>query len=100
VIGGMTRHADVATSADVKAWISTGHLPAIGGRRCNRGDGGRSRTTRRPTIRRRRGAQCHRHHQHRKIAADAFFKGLFETGALEDGELVTRSTSESERPAT
>jgi len=93
-IGGMTRHADVASSADVKAAIPAlahlaGHIgdPAVR----NRGTIGGSVANNDPaadypaavvalnaTITT----------NTRKIAADDFFKGLFET-ALEDGELIT-----------
>ncbi len=93
-IGGMTRHADVASSADVKAAIPAlahlaGHIgdPAVR----NRGTMGGSVANNDPaadypaavvalnaTITT----------NNRKIAADDFFKGLFET-ALEEGELIT-----------
>ena len=93
-IGGMTRHADVASSADVKSTIPAlahlaGHIgdPAVR----NRGTMGGSVANNDPaadypsavvalnaTITT----------TSRKIAADDFFKGLFET-ALEEGELIT-----------
>ena len=93
-IGGMTRHADVASSADVKDAIPAlaylaGHIgdPQVR----NRGTMGGSVANNDPaadypaavvalnaTITT----------NSRKIAADDFFKGLFET-ALEDGELIT-----------
>ncbi|MBI2742171.1 MAG: xanthine dehydrogenase family protein subunit M [Rhodospirillales bacterium] len=94
VIGGMTRHADVASSAEVKAAIPAlahlaGHIgdPAVR----NRGTIGGSVANNDPaadypsavlalgaTITTNTG----------KHAADGFFKGLFET-ALSDGELIT-----------
>ena len=94
VIGGMTRHADVASSADVKSAIPAlahlaGHIgdPAVR----NRGTIGGSVANSDPaadypaavlalgaTITTNTG----------KHAADGFFKGLFET-ALGDGELIT-----------
>ena len=94
VIGGMTRHADVASSADVKGAIPAlaylaGHIgdPQVR----NRGTIGGSIANNDPaadypgavvalgaTITTNTG----------KHAADSFFKGLFET-ALSDGELVT-----------
>lgn len=93
-IGGMTRHFDVASSPEVKAAIPAlahlaGHIgdPAVR----NRGTMGGSVANNDPaadypaavvalnaTITTNK----------RKIAADDFFKGLFET-ALEDGELIT-----------
>jgi aerobic carbon-monoxide dehydrogenase medium subunit len=94
VIGGMTRHADVASSAEVKAAIPAlaqlaGHIgdPAVR----NRGTMGGSVANNDPaadypaavlalgaTITTNTG----------KHSADSFFKGLFET-ALADGELIT-----------
>ena len=94
VVGGMTRHADVASSADVKGAIPAladlaGHIgdPAVR----NRGTMGGSVANSDPaadypaavlalnaTITTNTG----------KHAADGFFKGLFET-ALADGELIT-----------
>jgi carbon-monoxide dehydrogenase medium subunit len=94
VIGGMTRHADVASSAEVKAAIPAlaylaGHIgdPAVR----NRGTMGGSVANNDPaadypaavlalgaTITTNTG----------KHSADSFFKGLFET-ALVDGELIT-----------
>lgn len=94
VIGGMTRHYDVATSADVKKMIPAladlaGHIgdPAVR----NRGTIGGSVANSDPaadypaavlalgaTITTNTG----------KHEADKFFKGLFET-ALTDGELIT-----------
>ncbi len=94
VIGGMTKHGDVATSADVKANIPAlaslaGHIgdPAVR----NRGTMGGSVANNDPaadypaavvalnaTITTNTG----------KHTADDFFKGLFET-ALSEGELIT-----------
>jgi carbon-monoxide dehydrogenase medium subunit len=94
VIGGMTRHADVASSADVKGAIPAlaylaGHIgdPQVR----NRGTIGGSIANNDPaadypaavvalnaTVTTNTG----------KHTGDAFFKGLFET-ALSDGELVT-----------
>ncbi|WP_421998413.1 FAD binding domain-containing protein [Reyranella sp.] len=94
VIGGMTRHADVATSKDVKSVIPAlaelaGHIgdPQVR----NRGTIGGSVANSDPaadypaavvalgaTITTNTG----------KHAADGFFKGLFET-ALADGEIIT-----------
>jgi carbon-monoxide dehydrogenase medium subunit len=94
VVGGMTRHADVASSADVKRAIPAlaylaGHIgdPAVR----NRGTMGGSVANNDPaadypaavlalnaTVTTNTG----------KHAADGFFKGLFET-ALADGELIT-----------
>ncbi len=94
VIGGMTRHADVASSAEVKAAIpALAHLAGhIGDPQVrNRGTIGGSVANSDPaadypaavvalnaTI----------STNSRKIAADDFFKGLFET-ALAEGELIT-----------
>jgi carbon-monoxide dehydrogenase medium subunit len=93
-IGGMTRHADVASSAEVKAAIpALAHLAGhIGDPQVrNRGTMGGSVANNDPaadypaavlalnaTITT----------NSRKIAADDFFKGLFET-ALEGDELIT-----------
>jgi len=94
VIGGMTRHGDVATSADVKSNIPAladlaGHIgdPQVR----NRGTMGGSVANNDPaadypaavvalnaTVTTNTG----------KHAADSFFKGLFET-ALGDGEIIT-----------
>jgi carbon-monoxide dehydrogenase medium subunit len=94
VIGGMTKHADVASSADVKAAIPAladlaGHIgdPAVR----NRGTIGGSVANNDPaadypsavvalnaTVTTNTG----------KHSADSFFKGLFET-ALGEGELIT-----------
>ncbi|MFZ5781561.1 MAG: FAD binding domain-containing protein [Pseudomonadota bacterium] len=94
VIGGMTRHADVATSKDVKAAIpALAHLAGhIGDPQVrNRGTIGGSVANADPaadypaavvaldaTITTNKGTH----------KADGFFKGLFET-ALGDGELIT-----------
>src|SRR4029077_12298908 len=94
VIGGMTRHADVATPAEVKAAIPAlaylaGHIgdPQVR----NRGTMGGSVANNDPAADY-PGAVVALNAtvttNTRKIAADDFFKGLFET-ALEDGELVT-----------
>jgi carbon-monoxide dehydrogenase medium subunit len=94
VIGGMTRHADVATSTDVKGAIPAlaylaGHIgdPQVR----NRGTIGGSIANNDPaadfpaalvslgaTVKTNK----------RSISADDFFKGLFTT-ALEDGEIIT-----------
>jgi carbon-monoxide dehydrogenase medium subunit len=94
VVGGMTRHGDVATSADVKSNIPAladlaGHIgdPQVR----NRGTMGGSVANNDPaadypaalvalnaTVTTNTG----------KHAADSFFKGLFET-ALGDGEIIT-----------
>src|SRR5882724_11347905 len=93
-VGAMTRHADVATSADVKS-----NIPALAGLAGHIGD---------PQVRNRgtMGGSVANNDPAadypaavvalnatvtttaRKIPADSFFKGLFET-ALEDGELIT-----------
>ena len=93
-VGAMTRHADVATSGDVKS-----NIPALAGLAAHIGD---------PQVRNRGtiggsianndpaadypaavvGLGATVTTTSRKIPADGFFKGLFET-ALEDGELVT-----------
>ena len=94
VVGGMTRHADVASSADVKGAIPAlaylaGHIgdPQVR----NRGTIGGSIANNDPAADYPAavlalGATITTNE--RKIAADDFFKGLFET-ALSDGELVT-----------
>jgi carbon-monoxide dehydrogenase medium subunit len=94
VIGGMTRHADVAGSADVKSNIpALAHLAGhIGDPQVrNRGTIGGSIANNDPAADYPAavvalGATVTTNT--RKIAADDFFKGLFET-ALGDGELVT-----------
>jgi aerobic carbon-monoxide dehydrogenase medium subunit len=97
VIGAMTRHADVADSADVGARIpALGALAAmIGDRQVrNRGTLGGSLANNDPAsdypaavLALDAVVQTDK----RKIAADAFFKGLFET-ALAPGELITSVT--------
>jgi carbon-monoxide dehydrogenase medium subunit len=94
-VGGMTRHFDVASSAEVKAAIPAlahlaGHIgdPAVR----NRGTMGGSVANNDPAADYPAavvglGATVSTSNS-RKIAADDFFKGLFET-ALEEGELVT-----------
>jgi carbon-monoxide dehydrogenase medium subunit len=93
-IGGMTRHADVASSADVKAAIPAlaylaGHIgdPQVR----NRGTMGGSVANNDPAADYPAavvGLGATVTTTSRKISADDFFKGLFET-ALEDGELIT-----------
>jgi len=93
-IGGMTRHADVASSADVKKAIpGLSHLANhIGDPQVrNRGTLGGSVANNDPAADYPAavlalGATITT--TSRTIAADDFFKGLFET-ALEDGELIT-----------
>jgi len=93
-IGGMTRHADVASSADVKKAIpGLSHLANhIGDPQVrNRGTLGGSVANNDPAADYPAavlalGATITT--TSRTIAADNFFKGLFET-ALEDGELIT-----------
>ena len=94
VIGGMTKHADVATSADVKAAIpALAHLAGhIGDPQVrNRGTIGGSVANNDPAADY-PGAVVALNAtvttNSRKIPADEFFKGLFET-ALADGELIT-----------
>jgi carbon-monoxide dehydrogenase medium subunit len=93
-IGAMTRHHDVASSADVKAAIPAlaylaSHIgdPAVR----NRGTMGGSVANNDPAADYPAavvGLGATITTTSRKIAADDFFKGLFET-ALEDGELIT-----------
>ena len=93
-IGGMTRHFDVASSADVKKAIPAlahlaGHIgdPAVR----NRGTMGGSVANNDPAADYPAavlGLNATVTTNSRTIKADDFFKGLFET-ALEDGELVT-----------
>ena len=93
-IGGMTRHADVASSADVKAAIPAlaylaGHIgdPQVR----NRGTMGGSVANNDPAADYPAAVVALNATvttNSRKITADDFFKGLFET-ALEDGELIT-----------
>lgn len=94
VIGAMTRHADVASSAEVQQRIpALADLAAhIGDRQVrNRGTIGGSLANNDP-------AACYPsavlglggtvHTNRRQIAADDFFRGMFET-ALQDGEIIT-----------
>ncbi len=94
VIGAMVRHAEVASSAEVKAAIPAlaALAEGIGDRQVrNMGTLGGSLANNDP-------AACYPaavlalnaivHTNKRKIAADDFFKGLYET-ALADGEIVT-----------
>lgn len=93
-VGAMTRHHDVASSAEVKSAIPAlahlaGHIgdPAVR----NRGTMGGSVANNDPAADYPAavvGLGATVTTTTRKIAADDFFKGLFET-ALEDGELVT-----------
>ena len=93
-VGAMTRHADVAANADVQRAIpALAHLAGnIGDRQVrNRGTIGGSLANNDP-------AACYPaavlglgatvHTDRRTIAADDFFKGLYET-ALADGEIIT-----------
>ncbi len=94
VIGAMTRHADVATNADVKATIPA--LAALAGGIGDRqvramGTLGGSVANNDPsacypTALLGLGATVHT--TQRKIPADDFFQGMFAT-ALKDGELIT-----------
>ena len=96
-VGGMTRHADVASSGDVKKAIPAlahlaGHIgdPAVR----NRGTIGGSVANNDPAADYPAavlGLNATVTTNSRTIKADDFFKGLFET-ALEDGELVTGIT--------
>src|SRR5882757_2266767 len=93
-VGAMTRHADVATSADVKSNIPAlaylaGHIgdPQVR----NRGTMGGSVANNDPAADYPAAVVALNATvttTARKIPADSFFKGLFET-ALEDGELIT-----------
>ncbi|HTE82217.1 MAG TPA: xanthine dehydrogenase family protein subunit M, partial [Reyranella sp.] len=93
-IGGMTRHADVASSADVKAAIpALAHLAGhIGDPQVrNSGTMGGSVANNDPAADYPAAVVALNATvttNSRKITADDFFKGLFET-ALEDGELIT-----------
>ena len=96
-VGGMTRHADVASSADVKGAIPAlahlaGHIgdPAVR----NRGTMGGSVANNDPAADYPAavvGLNATVTTTSRTIKADDFFKGLFET-ALDDGELITSIT--------
>jgi carbon-monoxide dehydrogenase medium subunit len=94
-IGAMTRHADVATSAEAKksipalAHLAEGigdplvrHMGTIGGSLANNDPAADY-----PAAVLGLGATIHT--TKRQIAADSFFKGMFET-ALEPGEIVTK----------
>ena len=94
VIGAMARHAAVADSADVKAAI-----PALADLAGNIGDRQvRTMGTLGGSVANNDPAACYPsavlalgatvHTTQRKIAADAFFTGMFST-ALKDGELIT-----------
>jgi carbon-monoxide dehydrogenase medium subunit len=93
-IGALTRHAEVAGSAEVKNTIpALAHLageigdPAVR----NRGTIGGSVANADPAADYPAavlGLGATVHTNKRKIAADEFFKGLFET-ALQDGEIIT-----------
>ena len=94
VIGAMTRHLDVANSADVKATI-----PALADLAAHIGDRQvRAMGTMGGSVANNDPAACYPsavlalgatiHTTERKIAAEDFFQGLFAT-ALKDGELIT-----------
>lgn len=94
VIGAMTRHADVAASADVQAAI-----PALADLAAHIGDRQvRAMGTLGGSVANNDPAACYPsavlalgatvHTNQRQIAADAFFTGMFST-ALEAGELIT-----------
>jgi aerobic carbon-monoxide dehydrogenase medium subunit len=94
VIGGMTRHADVASSADVKGAIPAlaylaGHIgdPQVR----NRGTIGGSIANNDPAADYPAaivGLNATVHTNQRTIAADDFFTGMFDT-ALNEGEIIT-----------
>lgn len=94
VIGAMTRHADVAASADVKALIPAlaDLAGGIGDRQVRAmGTIGGSLANNDPAACYPAGALAMNatvHTSKRKIAADDFFQGMFAT-ALEEGELIT-----------
>lgn len=94
VIGAMTRHADVASSAEVKASI-----PALADLAAHIGDRQvRAMGTLGGSVANNDPSACYPsavlalgatvHTTQRKIAADDFFQGMFTT-ALADGELIT-----------
>ena len=94
VIGAMTRHLDVANSADVKAAI-----PALADLAAHIGDRQvRAMGTMGGSVANNDPAACYPsavlalgatiHTTERKIAAEDFFQGMFAT-ALKDGELIT-----------
>jgi carbon-monoxide dehydrogenase medium subunit len=94
VIGAMTRHADVASNADVKALIPAlaDLAGGIGDRQVRAmGTIGGSLANNDPAACYPAGALAMNatvHTSKRKIAADDFFQGMFAT-ALEEGELIT-----------
>ncbi|MEX0807268.1 MAG: xanthine dehydrogenase family protein subunit M [Dongiaceae bacterium] len=94
IIGAMTRHADVAHSAEVKATIPAlaALAEGIGDPQVrNRGTIGGSLANNDPAADYPGavlGLGATIHTNKRKIAGDDFFKGLFET-ALEPGEIIT-----------
>jgi carbon-monoxide dehydrogenase medium subunit len=94
VIGAMTRHADVATNADVKSAI-----PALADLASHIGDRQvRAMGTLGGSVANNDPSACYPsavlalgatvHTDKRKIAADDFFQGMFTT-ALEEGEIIT-----------
>ena len=94
VIGAMTRHADVAASADVKS-----ALPALADLASHIGDKQvRAMGTLGGSVANNDPAACYPsavlalnatvHTTQRKIAADDYFQGMFTT-ALKDGEIIT-----------
>ena len=93
VIGAMTRHADVAARAEVKAAI-----PALAGLAAHIGRHVRARGTRGGSVANNDPAACYPSAvlgpnatvitNQREIAADAFFVGMYTT-ALEEGEIIT-----------
>ena len=94
VIGGMTKHAEVATSADVKS-----HIPALAELAGHIGDPQvRNRGTMGGSVANNDPSACYPsavlglgatvHTNKRRIEADDFFQGMFTT-ALEPGELLT-----------
>ncbi|WP_395689015.1 FAD binding domain-containing protein [Caenimonas koreensis] len=104
VIGAMTRHADVATNADVLASI-----PALADLAAHIGDKQvRAMGTIGGSLANNDPAACYPsavlalnatvHTTQRKIAADDFFQGMFTT-ALKDGELITAVSFPATRQA-
>ncbi len=104
VIGAMTRHADVATNADVLKAI-----PALADLASHIGDRQvRAMGTMGGSVANNDPAACYPsavlglgatvHTNQRKIAADDFFQGMFTT-ALEDGELITAISFPAARKA-
>ena len=87
-IGAMTRHADVATSAEVKSAIpALAHLASHIGDAQVRNRGNNDPAADYPAALVGLGATVHTNK--RSISAEDFFVDLFET-ALEDGEIVTK----------